>query len=702
MHDTSLARGDVPCPCDPDVHGTRWELKRKHAPAPTAHTARRSKLPIDRQQLQGVTCVSPGNCVAVGQLGVSGGGVALIDVERAGTWSYASAPTPGDASSASPNNELTAVSCASTTSCVAVGYFAATAGSTGQQALIEVYAAGSWTGIAAPLPAGASTSPQNALDAVSCPSAGDCVAVGSYLDASGSQQALLDVEVAGSWTSSVAPLPADADHLQGNNTLDAITCTAIGTCAAVGSYVNSNPSSTCPNKDCLQALLEVATAGLWTAVAAPLPPDASGSPQNGDSLAAVTCTSATSCVAVGSYVDTGANTRPLLDVEVSGTWAAVIAPIPADASAMPVTDALTSVSCVSLGNCVAVGQYDNAAENPEGLIETETGGAWTSATSPVPADANLAQPDVLLSSVSCSTLTSCVAVGSYGVPPIRNLSPAALLVAEVDGEWMAGTVDLPGDASASQPYSAMNQVTCVTTWSCVAVGLYVDTGGAYQVILDAFGVAITSVPVVPSAPNTVVATVGHGQASVGWIAPVSDGGSPIVSYTVTAAPGGARCTTAGALRCRIWPLEGATTYTFSVVAANMVGTSPPSTSSPPVMTLPVPRASVTIGPFAPGSFRLSRSLNHQLIVLANMIVTEGDARISLVGYSDTTGRAAQDRIVSRQRADVAAIELRHYLSNLHVTGTTISVAGRGSDGAIASNRTPGGRAKNRRVVASLS
>ena len=668
--------------------------------SPTSHRAGPSST---GNSFEAVTCASAGNCVAVGQLGVHNGGRALIDVESAGAWTFANAPSPGDASAASPNDELSAVSCPSPSSCVAVGYYANHfAGSTYQQALIELETAGSWAAMSPPLPADASPTPQNTLDAVSCPSVGECAAVGSYVDTAGNPEALLDVETHGTWSSVPVPLPVNADRLHADNSLDAVTCTSSGSCVAVGSYVDTTSTSTCPNKDCLQALVDVATSGAWTTVNVPLPPDATASPLNGNALAAVTCTATSSCVAVGSYVNTGQNTKPLLDVETSGTWAAVAAPLPGDASTSPNTDALTSVSCVSGGNCVAVGQYDNAAENPQGLIDTESGGSWTSTTAPVPSDGNLALPDVLLTSVSCSTLSNCVAVGSYEIPPIRNLSPNALLDAEVNGVWTAGTVDLPRDASTAQPYSTMNQATCVTPWSCVAVGLYVDAGGDDQVILDALGVALTPLPVVPSPPNTVVATVGHGQASVGWIAPAGDGGSPITSYTVTASPGGASCSTTGATRCRVWPMSGATTYTFSVEATNMVGASPPSTSSPPVRTLPVVDATATIGSFAAGSSQLSHELRSQIILLAKAVVLNGDARIAVVGYSDTSGSAAQSKAVSLHRADVVAAALRLYLSNLHVSGMTISIAGRGSADPIASNMTPGGRAKNRRVVASLS
>src|SRR5437763_4491570 len=49
-------------------------------------------------------------------------------------------------------------------------------------------------------------------------------------------------------------------------------------------------------------------------------------------------------------------------------------------------------------------------------------------------------------------------------------------------------------------------------------------------------------PVVPGAPRLVEATSGVRSATVHWFMPASDGGSAIVSYRVTAAPGGASVT----------------------------------------------------------------------------------------------------------------------------------------------------------------
>jgi len=76
----------------------------------------------------------------------------------------------------------------------------------------------------------------------------------------------------------------------------------------------------------------------------------------------------------------------------------------------------------------------------------------------------------------------------------------------------------------------------------------------------------------PGAPSTVVATKGNTQANVSFVAPVSNGGSVITSYTVTSNPGG--FTASGASSpLTVSGLTNGTAYTFTVTATNAIGTS---------------------------------------------------------------------------------------------------------------------------------
>ena len=109
-----------------------------------------------------------------------------------------------------------------------------------------------------------------------------------------------------------------------------------------------------------------------------------------------------------------------------------------------------------------------------------------------------------------------------------------------------------------------------------------------------------------------------------------------------------------------------------------------------------------------------RALRAQIIALSKRIIPSGDTRVAIVGYSDSvpkpsakpprkpTKRPIVGVAVSRRRALAVDAFLRRQFAVLHITGVTISVSGRGSANPVASNRTPAGRAKNRRVVVTLS
>ena len=84
---------------------------------------------------------------------------------------------------------------------------------------------------------------------------------------------------------------------------------------------------------------------------------------------------------------------------------------------------------------------------------------------------------------------------------------------------------------------------------------------------------------VPGAPTGVTGTAGNGRAVVSWRAPVSNGGSPITGYTVSATAGGASATTAGALSATVPGLTNNTAYTFTVTASNVAGPSLASAAS---------------------------------------------------------------------------------------------------------------------------
>jgi hypothetical protein len=85
----------------------------------------------------------------------------------------------------------------------------------------------------------------------------------------------------------------------------------------------------------------------------------------------------------------------------------------------------------------------------------------------------------------------------------------------------------------------------------------------------------------------VSATAGNGQASVAFTAPVSNGGSAITGYTVTATntttpASGGQTATGTSSPIVVTGLVNGDRYTFAVTATNAIGSGTSSASSSPV------------------------------------------------------------------------------------------------------------------------
>jgi hypothetical protein len=430
-------------------------------------TAARAPLPhgasgMPAVSLGPVACASARSCVAIGQYyDAAGNTQGLLERLSGTTWTATRAPVPAGAS-ADPYVQLTAVTCPSASSCVAVGSYTDSAGS---QGLVETLTGATWTATKLPQPARAA-GPQVELASVACATASSCVAAGSYTDSSDVLHALLAARSGTAWTATTAPQPPDA-ATPAMSYLDSVACTRASSCLAAGSYNDSSGRH--------EALLETLSGTTWTPATAPPPADADYDPE--DILYSVACPSASACAGAGYYTNSAGHSQGMLETLSGTTWTPTTAPLPADAAGNPQA-VLYQAVCPSAAFCAAVGYYQDASGSGQGLLLTRPGATWTATKAQLPADP-AADPYVVLSAVACPTVNTCVAVGTYEA---TSGSQEGLLETLAGSGWTAALAPVPADA-VPQPSANLDSVACPSASWCAAAGSYTNASGSEQGLL---------------------------------------------------------------------------------------------------------------------------------------------------------------------------------------------------------------------------
>jgi len=215
----------------------------------------------------------------------------------------------------------------------------------------------------------------------------------------------------------------------------------------------------------------------------------------------------------------------------------------------------------------------------------------------------LAAVVVISTAVAVFALPTAATFTVESTSPANTLPTAASVL--VSGTKDVGLISYTVTASAAgQPTlkSTLTPLSTYTTWQIPLSGLVggasysfivttSDTSGSTNSTAQSF--TPKSIPTAPSANGV---TTSQEQATVNWIAPTTDGGSVITSYTITA---GAQSWTAlgSASSITINKLTAGASYAFAIYATNAIGKSSEATYAkvtiPDTVVAPVATASAT-------------------------------------------------------------------------------------------------------------
>jgi Neprosin len=316
-------------------NGTSWEVQS----TPKGAGAKEDNL-------ESVSCLSASECEASGYAEVAEGKhVTLAERWNGTAWAIQTIPaTTGS------NSNLTSVSCASASECVASGFSTPTAGKSA--ALVELWNGKEWkTQTTATLP---KEDEKSSLESVSCPSSKHCTAVGSVTNKQGIAP-LIESYNGSSWTLQSAPAPEHSIELH----LRSVSCSSSSVCTAVGEYENYVEKAERP-------LVERYNGTSWELQEAASPVGKPAPKGSHWSLSAVSCPTASSCVAVGSYAESASGKQLLLGEEWNASRWELATPID---RTIGLYDEARSVSCSAALTCTLAGTSWKEHNNTETLAE---------------------------------------------------------------------------------------------------------------------------------------------------------------------------------------------------------------------------------------------------------------------------------------------------------------------------------------------
>ncbi len=317
-----------------------WEFAAAPVPPPAAGPQ------VRRGLLSGISCPTASRCIAVGSYTDGISRRTLIEQWDGARWTIVSRLRPKGAAS----SVLTAVSCAASTACVAVGSWDDVDGVT---RTLAVRGNGSAWSVAA-TPREDTEAHDGRLTGVSCVSSTSCFAVGTFTRAQTAGVTLTERWDGKQWTLVPSPNPPRPLRF---TAVAGVSCATRDACFSVGStvYVATDPNF-------------VETLALrWTGTRWVIAPTPKLTGRHYWYLYGVACPTTKSCFAVGERTDIDAHGvashRTLAERWDGKSWSVM--------TGLDATRGMNAIACRTSTSCVAVGGSSTPG------IATWNGAIWT-------------------------------------------------------------------------------------------------------------------------------------------------------------------------------------------------------------------------------------------------------------------------------------------------------------------------------------
>ncbi len=424
-----------------------------------------------------LSCVKPGDCEASGAYSNASSQVeGLILNELNGVWKAPSTIEAPVGAAFNPGVELYGLSCAAVGYCAVAGTYQDAAGN--GEALVANEVAGHWARareVALPTNA-TNTSQAAAIRSVDCPLPNNCSAVGTYEDnnsvASRNQGFTLN-EVGGVWRRAVEIQISAKPNFNPFVSMLQLACASAGNCVGVGSFIDAN--------DVTQGLLVDQVRGAWRPGVELAVPLAASAYAGATLSEVTCLKQSSCSVFGTFYSSTGAEEGLAASESNGAWSRASELTMPANAGANPhvFLYGFDGIACPSSGNCGVGGQYQDAAGDYEGFLENEVNGTWQSAVElSLPSGSESAGKNGGVVAIACPSVGNCRASGAYLDGAGRY---QAIVVSEVNGVWQAGVkIALPSGASTVGVDGGIYSLVCPTTSSCTGTGSYLINATTYE------------------------------------------------------------------------------------------------------------------------------------------------------------------------------------------------------------------------------